>query len=71
MDEQHGFVWLDKMMNQEPMARLQWRPGDVMPEWDPESSDANLFYADLLADPDGLVPVIPPTHLHLGGSEFR
>lgn len=63
MDVQIGFDWLDKMQAQEPAARLQWLPGDVMPEWDLATSDANLFYADLLADPEGLVPDVIPTSI--------
>lgn len=58
---QDRFVWIDKMLAEEPFARDGWEVGDVMPGWDPETSDANQFYTDLMADPDGNVPVPPPT----------
>jgi hypothetical protein len=45
--------WLDKMVEEEPAAREKWPVGAVWEPTGPDGrSDANLFYADLLADSD-------------------
>lgn len=45
-----GQEWTERMLREEPLARKRWPAGESF--GDGPETDANLFYADLLAGPD-------------------
>jgi hypothetical protein len=53
-----GQEWLDRMIEEEPAARERFSPGDVFEPHDGHTSDLNLHYADLVAEPN---PALDPT----------
>jgi hypothetical protein len=58
-----GQSWSDRMAAEEPTAREQWTPGDVYEPHDGETSDANLFYTDLMSGPQPeFDPTLTPLH---------
>ena len=50
--EKPGQSWTEKMAAQEPAARELWPAGATFDPHNGVDSDANLHYADLLAEPD-------------------